>query len=168
MVSRRNNPDKKLEFEKLYLESYRLVYNYVRYRMDDASAAEDVVAEAFLLAARSFSKFDPSRAKFSTWVTKIAINCMSNHYRSLRPAETIDSVPEATFADSGMEDEVCDRDLVDRLLGVLTDEEREIVLMKYRDSKRNVDIAEELNMNASTVSTKLSNALHKMRAAAKE
>ena len=51
------------------------------------------------------------------------------------------------------------------LLGVLSPEERELVLLKYQEGLRNVDIAERLEMNASTVSTKLAHALTKMRVA---
>ena len=58
---------------------------------------------------------------------------------------------------------VDDCDLVDRLLGVLDETERDLVLMKYFLGYRNVDIAAELGMNASTVATKLANALAKMR-----
>lgn len=150
------------EFTKLYLESYGQVYNYVRRRMGGDPAAEDVVAEAYLLAARSFHRYDPTRAKFSTWVTRIAINCMVSHYRSERASVSLDEVPE-TFFSSQEDDTLGDRELVDQLLGVLDDREREMVIMKYQEGKRNVDIAEELGMNPSTVSTLLSRAISKMR-----
>ena len=148
----------------MYLESYGLVYNYVRYRMGDVDEAEDVVAEAFMLAARSFHKFDSRRAKFSTWVTKIAINCMNSHYRKKHPTVTLEEVSEKRALESDAHGAVDDRALVEQLLGVLNDEERNLVLMKYHEDKRNIDIAQELNMNASTVSTKLACALKKMRA----
>ncbi|MBE6478914.1 MAG: sigma-70 family RNA polymerase sigma factor [Olsenella sp.] len=150
------------EFTRLYRESYGLVYNFVRYRMA-SDEAEDVVAEAYLLAARSFHKFDPTRAKFSTWVVRIAINCMADYYRKAKVSVDLEDVPEAILSVQGGYEGVEDRDLVDQLLGVLGEHEREIVLMKYREGKRNVDIAQELGMNASTVSTELARALEKMR-----
>lgn len=154
------------EFEKLYLESYGLVYNYVRARMGGDSAAEDIVSEAYLLAARSFGKFDPSRAKFSTWVVKIATNCMRDYWRRSRPTAPLEEIPEGMFSDEGLADSVENTDYVDRLLSVLDEEERNLVVMKYREGYRNVEMAEELGMNASTISTKLAKALAKMRAAA--
>lgn len=162
---RPTDANREREFERLYRESYGLVYNYVRCRMADDAATEDVVSEAFCKAARSFSKFDPARAKFSTWVVKIAVNCMNDHYRRVRPASCIDDVPEGAIAQPDAAAGVADRDLVDRLLGALDATERELVLMKYREGYRNVDIAAELGMNASTVATKLAGALAKMRAA---
>ena len=161
---RRSRARGEAEFERLYLESYAIVYNYVRYRMNGDDEAEDVVAEAYLRAARAFDSFDSSRAKFSTWVTKIAHNCMMDRWRRARPVVVLDDVPESRMAVSDASGEIADRDLVKRLLATLGDTERNLVLMKYREGYRNVDIAAELGMNASTVSTKLANALAKMRA----
>jgi RNA polymerase sigma factor (sigma-70 family) len=55
---------------------------------------------------------------------------------------------------------------VDQLLGTLDAHERELVLLKYREGMRNVDIAKKLQMNPSTVSTTLARALSKMRSVA--
>lgn len=154
------------EFERLYLESYGLVYGYVRARMTCDADTEDVVAEAFLKAARAFNRFDPSRSKFSTWVVTIARNCMVSHYRKERSSAALDDVPESFAAAEGGQSAVDDRDLALRLLSVLDDEERELVLLKYREGLRNVEIAKDLGMNASTVSTVLARAMTKMRGAA--
>ena len=66
--------DSEREFERLYRQSYALVYNYVCYRMPGSAAVEDIVSEAFLSAARNFHRYDASRSKFSTWVVAIAKN----------------------------------------------------------------------------------------------
>ena len=139
------------------------MFGYVRSRMASDADAEDVVAEAFLKAARAFDRFDPARSKFSTWVVTIARNCMVSQFRKARPTATLDDVPESFAAVEGEQNAVADRDLALKLLSVLNDDEREIVLLKYREGMRNIDIATELGMNASTVSTKLAKALAKMR-----
>ena len=166
MVAFRMEPSPEREFGRLYREGYEFVDNYVRCRMRDDDAAEDVVAEAYLKAARSFSKYDPARAKFTTWVAAIAHNCMHDHWRRTRQTTCIDDVPEGALLQPDDSTAVDDRDLADRLLGVLDDAERDLVLRKYLLGFRNVDIAKELGMNASTVATRLSNALAKMRSAA--
>lgn len=152
------------QFEKLYLESYSTVYGWVRARMSSDADAEDVVSEAYLRAARSFSSFDPSRAKFGTWVITIARNCMISHFRKQRPNVTLDDIPETAFAVPGEQNASDDQMTVRALLACLDDGEREIIALKYREGVRNVDIARMLNMNPSTVSTMLSRAITKMRA----
>ncbi|MBQ9020499.1 MAG: sigma-70 family RNA polymerase sigma factor [Eggerthellaceae bacterium] len=140
-----------------------MVYGYIRARMGSDAEAEDIVAEAYLKAARAFDRFDPSRAQFVTWVTTIAKNCMASYYRKNRTTFDLDDVPESVVAIEGEQGNVDDALLVRQLLTCLDEEERELIALKYRDGLRNVDIAQELNMNASTVSTKLAHALTKMR-----
>lgn len=153
------------EFEQLYRESYGMVYNWVRYRMNDDAETEDIVAEAYMKAARAFDRFDSSRSKFSTWVITIAGNCMKSHWRKAKQTVALDDIPEAAFAQKGEQGAVDDRMLATRLLEVLDDSERELVFLKYYEGLRNVDIATRLDMNASTVSTRLSVAMAKMRRA---
>jgi len=140
------------------------VYGYVRVRMACDEDAEDVVAEAYLHAARAFGTFDPRRARFSTWVTAIARNCMNSHYRKAHPSVALEDVPDQLFAESGGQENVDDRLLAKRLLACLDDGERELIALKYHEGMRNVDIAQALGMNPSTVSTVLARALAKMRA----
>lgn len=151
------------EFTRLYRESYPMVFSYVSRRMSGSSAAEDVVAEAYMLAARSFDRFDPERAKFSTWVTRIALNCMASYYRRERPSVPLDELPESYAAEEEESGLIDDRELLGKLLGLLDERERALILLKYRDDMRNVDIAAKLEMNSSTVSTLLSRAIAKMR-----
>ena len=142
------------------------MYGYVRCCMLDEAATEDVVAEAFLKAARSFGSYDPKRAKFSTWVTAIARNCMASYFRKERPTVALDDVPESACATPDVQSAVADSDLVERLLACLDEGERELIVLKYRQGMRNTEIAQELGMNPSTVATVLARALAKMRKAA--
>lgn len=140
------------------------MYGWVRFRMSNDADAEDIVAEAFLKAARSFESFNPNRAKFGTWVIAIARNCMISHFRKERPVSALEDAPEIVFAVPGGQEASDDRIVVKKLLACLEDDERELVVLKYRDGMRNVDIAAALGLNPSTVSTKLARALEKMRA----
>lgn len=165
-VKRMSEDRRAREFERLYRESYATVYGWVRVRMSNDADAEDIVADAFLRAARAFGSFDPKRAKFATWVTAIAKNCMATHFRKVRPTAALEDVPEGAFAVDGDYDEVCDPMVVKQLLACLNDEERELIALKYHEGFRNTEIAQELGINPSTVSTKLARALEKMRVCA--
>lgn len=164
---RRQNADeaRAAEFERLYRESYPMVYGRVLFRMCDEEAARDVTAEAFLRAARFFKRFDSSKAKFSTWVNAIAQNCIVDYYRKSRNYTPIEAVPESAFvSDEDHAGSVADADLAHRLLGMLDEEDREIVFMKYCEERTNAEIACTLDMNPSTVATRVQRALAKMRA----
>lgn len=151
-------------FEQLYRENYDKVYNYVRFAVVDADAAEEIVSETFLRAARAFDHFDPRRAKFSTWAIAIARNCKVDYYRRRHQTQSLDDVSEANVAYNQFIPSVDgDAALIEKMLATLSDEERELVYLRYYEDLRNVDIAQRLGMNASTVATKLSRALARMR-----
>ena len=158
--------DHRTSFEHYYRESYSLVYNYVLRRTSNREVAEDVVSEAYLRAARFYDRFDPTRAKFSTWVISIARNCISDYYDREVVTAPIDEVPEGVFAQEDTQvDQLDDITVLQKLLSMLDEEEKELIYLKYYEGKRNVEIAEALGMNASTVSTKLARAIAKMREA---
>lgn len=152
------------EFERLYRESFSTVYGYVLFKVRDREVACDVTSEAFLRAARYFARYNRETAKFSTWVISIARNCVVDYYRKHKDHASIDDVPMAVLAtDADQVERVHDADLASRLLAVLADEDREIVRMKYLEGWGNSEIARELGMNPSTVSTRIQRALSKMR-----
>lgn len=167
LVDATGKKDLRQSFEQGYRESYPMVYNYVFRRMANREATEDVVAESFLRAARFYDRFDPSRAKFSTWVISISRRCMLDWYEREPALTSLDEIVEPTSEhDSYFDDRIGDTELAEQLLSLLDSDERELVYLKYYEGKRNLEIARELDMNASTVSTKLSRALAKMRAGA--
>ncbi len=53
-------------------------------RLQDATAADDLAQEAFLIAYRKLADFDAQR-DFGPWVRSIAIRCLQNHLRKKRP-----------------------------------------------------------------------------------
>lgn len=153
------------DFATCYRENYSRVYNYVFYRLLDRSQTEDVVSEAFFRAARAFDGFDASKASFSTWVIAIAKNCIIDLFRRSHPSGNIEDIPERVFATEDSYDELDEtHEEAVALLALLNEEEREIIYCKYYREMKNAEIAEELGLNASTVATKLSRALAKMRA----
>src|SRR4029077_9926285 len=62
----------------------------------DEADAEDVVQEAFLIGYQKLQSFE-SRAKFSTWIYRIAVNCALNMKNKCKPeAAQIADDAEAT------------------------------------------------------------------------
>ncbi len=154
------------DFERYYRESFSMVYNYIFRRVGNHTAAEDITSEAYLRAARYFSRFDPTRAKFSTWVISIANNCVSDYFSRTPENVPIEDIAEGAYAEEAETDQIGDAELASQLLATLDDEERQLVYLKYYEQLRNTEIAQIMGMNASTISTKLSRAMAKMRAVA--
>ena len=65
----------------------RAVYRLAHRMTGSPQDAEDVVQETFLRAYRQLGRFE-SRANFSTWLHRIAVNCSIDLIRSRRHHET--------------------------------------------------------------------------------
>ena len=157
------------ELETLYRDYFQKVYSYVYYRVLDPAVAEDVTADVFMKVVANYSRFDPSRASFATWVMRIAHNTLVDQYRTRKVHVSLDQLGSS---EPCCEDDYPDLDEkqaeVSRLLSFLSPEDREIVFLKYHEEKKNVEIADLLDMNPATVATRIRRALQTMRTHAKE
>ena len=155
------------DVEQLYRDQFRPVYNYLYFRLLNHATAEDLLADVFVRVVRSRETFDPAKATPEAWLWRIARNRLFDHFRSMRKVDNIEQVSEARFAVTddyeGLDDTA---QQARQLLAVLSPEDRELVYLKYWQEMPNKQIAELLDLNTSTVSTRLSRAMAKMRKAA--
>ena len=61
-------------FAQIYDKHMADIYRYISYRVGNATLAEDLTAEVFEKALRSFDKYQPEKAAPRTWLTAIARN----------------------------------------------------------------------------------------------
>ncbi len=81
-------------FAEVAAEQLDAVYRYLVYLTGDRSAAEDLTAETFEKAFRSWRRFDPRRGSPRTWLCRIARSVAVDWYR----AETRRRKREDTYA----------------------------------------------------------------------
>jgi RNA polymerase sigma-70 factor, ECF subfamily len=89
-------------FEALFRQFEVEVYRWIRRILQDASAAEDALVEAFWRAYRGRARFDPSRS-FGAWIRRIATNVALDHLKAARPLTrwktTDDEIPAPVALD---------------------------------------------------------------------
>jgi len=72
------------DFAEVYDRYFDRVYNYVRYRVEDDAAADDVASRVFEKALGRWETFDPSRGEVDAWLFAIARSAVMDHFRSKR------------------------------------------------------------------------------------
>lgn len=152
------------DFERLYEEHAGPLFSFIAYRTGDRALAEDVVADAFEKALRSRSRFDRRKASEKTWIYTIALNLLRDSARR-RAAEgrALEKLPDpATRAPSPL-DRVEDRDTLARSLGVLSEEEREAIALRYGGDLTVPEIAKLLKEPLPRVEGRVYRALRKLR-----
>lgn len=134
------------------------VYAYAR-RHCDASGAQDVVADTFLIAWR---RRDNLPAEPLPWLLVVARNTLANRRRhQIRQDRLIEAAGRVTVLAgpaAAAEQAVVDRDAVLSAVAQLSDREREAVLLVAWDGLRNADAAHVAGCSTRAFEVRLSRA----------
>ena len=142
--------------QRLYTQYVDRVYRTVRGMLSSDADAEDVTQDALLTVITSLHTYRPRPdARFSTWVTAIAVNTARRRFRRRRPELTpTGDLPD--LADEAADPaEVLDsarrRRALVAALAELSERERTIVSMRYGADLNATEIAEALGLGAAAV-----------------
>lgn len=156
----------------------------------DRQMAEDVVQETFLALWNRAEQFNPAIGSLAAWLLTIARNRTVDRLRAagrrptIVPLSVVGQLDESEVAalervaqkgevvgaadvDRGPEGELAARELREQLRGALddmTEPERAVLLLAYRDDLTQSEIADRLGWPLGTVKTRTRRALSKLRA----
>ena len=159
-------------FEVLMRRHNERIYRAARAIVRDDREAEDVMQQAYVNAYAHLRQFD-HRAKFSTWLTRIAINEALARVRRQARYEPFDE--EATVAGETMmsrqqvdpEHQAIARELgmlLERAVDALPDGNREVFMLREIEGLSTAETAECLGVSEDVVKTRLSRARAALRA----
>ena len=120
-------------FDALFVEWNRSITSFVRQR--GVRESDDLVNEIFLGAFRSIGSFRGGESDFRAWFFRIARNKIVDHHRragrqpNTLPLETLGADPSLLHVEADVEQRLADEQLI-RLLDRLTDEQREVLLLR--------------------------------------
>jgi RNA polymerase sigma-70 factor (ECF subfamily) len=148
-------------FDAVAAEQLDSVYRYLVFLTGDRSAAEDLTAETFEKAFRSWRRFDPRRSAPRTWLCQIGRTVAIDWFR----AEARRQKREETYSRELDHAE----DLVDGLPGPLqqallqlSPAEREVVALRVLLELDGPAAARVLGISQTACSTRLSRALKRL------
>jgi RNA polymerase sigma factor (sigma-70 family) len=150
-------------FADVVAEHLDAVYRYLVYLTGDRAAAEDLAAETFERAFRSWRRYDPRRGAPRPWLCRIAHSAAVDWFRAearrQRREETYsrDEVmrEQSVFAE-GLSPEL------EHALRRLTPAEREVVALRVLLELDGPNAARVLGISKTACSTRLSRALQRL------
>lgn len=160
-------------FAELYEYYLPKVFRYISYQVGDVDLAEDLTSAVFEKALTRLDSYRSNKASFSIWLLTIARNAVIDHYRvksrkiTVSTKETFEVVSE----EMSPEEEVIRREELQRLdtfLRNLSQQEREIISLKFGAELTNRQIAKIAGLSESNVGTILYRAICKLRDKFKE
>jgi RNA polymerase sigma-70 factor, ECF subfamily len=156
-------------FEQIYLALVDDLYTYAYGRCRDTTAAEDIVVNVFCRAWRSVSSYDAGSRQFRRWLYSLARSEVREYRRVTQSKVQMSDGDSATnLADWQALDFGFAGAAVARALGVLTDQQRQVVVLRYFNDKSHREIAQLLGKREGAVRVTLLRALRGLRKALPE
>jgi RNA polymerase sigma-70 factor (ECF subfamily) len=160
-------------FEQLVERHQRMVVGTVGRMLGTNSDAEDIAQQVFVRVWKNVKRYEP-RAKFTTWLLKIARNLVFNELRrrSRHPAMPLQSetdeeerplkdeqavAPDAALLDQELQD------AVDAAIAQLPETQRMAVILRRYEELSYEEIAEALDQSVSAVKSLLFRARTELR-----
>lgn len=141
-------------FGALFERYWRRVFRYLYYRIGDHHSAEDLTAEVFLRVMRALPAYRRQGASFQAWVFQIAHNLAVDHFRKVNTHHHFPLDEELAAKDDDL-DLTADRRLTsERLraaLGQLTDDQREVIALRFVAERPIAEVAAVLSKSESAV-----------------
>jgi RNA polymerase sigma-70 factor (ECF subfamily) len=158
--------DKSRIFEAQAMPHLDAAYNLARWLTRSPAEADDIVQEAMLRAFRAFDDLRGGDAK--PWLLAIVRNCFLTSVRSRKDRKIIplperDGEAEETFVDAAADPEQAairtdQRRKLNRLIGALPEEFREVLILREMEDLSYQDIAHVTSVPIGTVMSRLARA----------
>ena len=157
----------------------RRVRDYIQMMVKDGDVADDIFQETFIKAVRVIDEGRyTDNGRFLSWILRIAHNQGIDHFRAqkqnrqLNEAEAgYDVLGTLRLAERTVEDAiVCEQIASDvrRMVELLPDEQREVVMMRYYSGLSFKEIAEQTGVSINTALGRMRYALINLRKMIKE
>lgn len=161
------------DFVDVYTEQIRPLWRFVRSRVPDPYAAEDLTAEVFSRAWKGWGRFDPDRGSVAAWLFGIAHNVVADWWRH-RPAEVAMEEPHETAGPhDGPRTSGTDpahrplrREATERVAAAvagLSQRDRDALALRYGGGLAVADVAAVLDVSLSAAKMTISRALERLR-----
>jgi RNA polymerase sigma factor (sigma-70 family) len=137
------------------------VYRYLLVLTRDPSLAEDLAAETFERALRTWRRFDPARSSARTWLCTIGRSMALDHYRAEKRRRNRERAVSEAEGQTGPP-ELGLSPALERALAALSAADREIVALRIVLDLDSESAARMLGISATACTTRLSRALKRL------
>jgi len=149
----------------LLLRKYERIVNSIIYSMVfDIETTKDLTQETFIKAYENLNSYNENY-EFKSWIAKIARNHTIDFIRKRKQTLSLDEIDAETISDNkeGIEEGRINRKIIEKALSHLNEEERTVIILKYKNGFSNTEIANTLEMPENRVNVKIFRAKEKMR-----
>ncbi|MBQ1734096.1 MAG: sigma-70 family RNA polymerase sigma factor [Lachnospiraceae bacterium] len=134
---------------------YDKIYKYIYFKVNNKTQAEDLTQETFLRFMKSECN-EPERYLYT-----IAGNLCIDEYRRIKPVFTEDE--DITQVEEGFEDKILEKQVLANALKVLSDEDREMIVLRFVNEEPIGEIAKLYGISRFALTRKLNKAKNRLK-----
>ncbi len=150
----------------LYQVYYPKVYNYAFLQLGDVQAAEDLASDVMVKILESLKDYRFRGAPFAAWVFRIARNRLIDYHRRRRRHRVVELSETVVSAEAGpqtMAERALHRGQIQTALQHLTEEQRQVIVLRFIEGFDNASTARILGRNKGAVKSLQHRALLSLR-----
>ncbi len=154
------------DFANLYEAHLDAVFNYCLFRTDNQHLAEDITADTFERVWQNRHHYDPGQANFTTWLFTIARNRIIDAWRKdARQKQVVldEQQPDGKPPVESLVEYIEQSDRLQAVVQNLTEQEKELIALKFGAGLTNRYIAEILNKSETAVGSAIHRLMGKLR-----
>jgi len=157
-------------FGDLYDHYVQPIYRFILLKVSSGEEAQDLTHDVFMKAWRTLPNFQERGFPFSSWLYKIARNRVIDHYRTKKPNTSLEDflqVESEEFLEGARFETEFDIKIavteVKKAMKSLTEEQQDVILMKYVEELEIYEIAKILDKKEGAVRVIQHRALEKLK-----
>jgi RNA polymerase sigma-70 factor (ECF subfamily) len=151
----------------LYESYYPRIYSYALLQLGDVQQAEDIASEVMLKVLEALPSYRFRGIPFSAWVFRIARNCLIDHHRRRKRRAEVGLDAAAAAPDKhnpqALAEVAFSRDELRRALLYLTEEQRQVIILKFIHGLDNKSVAKILGRSEGAIKSLQHRALQALR-----
>lgn len=152
-------------FDQLYDRYFLQIYKFVLLRVKDRDTANDVVSDVFYKAMSKISLFKWRSIPFSSWLYRIAINEISNHFRREKKQQKLIgglAMEDEQYTSPADADDTVSYDFIHKYIKKLDQRDQDVIILRYFEKKSFQEISEIIGKKEGYIRVILHRALKKL------
>ncbi len=140
-------------FARLYDHFVDKIFKYIYYKVRTTSQAEELTSQVFLKAWESIGSYRWTERPFAAWLYRIAHNLVVDYFRTHHQAVSLEDL--SITDDNADVDQAAvkhlDAEMVREAITKLTDEQQQVIILKFLEGYETEEIAQLLEKEPGAV-----------------
>ncbi|MDF2544953.1 MAG: polymerase, sigma-24 subunit, subfamily [Herbinix sp.] len=146
--------ERKKQFEEICTATWKEVYRFIYYKVQNREEAEDVTQETYAKAFAYFQKSQVNVERYSSYLKAMAMNIVRDRYRKNKHFTgkvALDDVRPDQIAEEDFSEAAVNRDTIEWALDTLSKEQQMVIRLRILEGYSVAETARQMNKKEGTI-----------------